>query len=203
MRTYTTEHTAYTVDELKQLFPDSYQKALESWSENAANEYWYFFNEDVLNPINDILKTMGTRICDYDLIPFCSANMSANCISISDEFEMTNLRRYKWIVNNIPFYKGKFYYKNGKSRTSKVISVLSGDTYYVITFLELLKENAVRMARLQGYRDIDIDDCLENTFNQLAKQLVSDCEKYLSDENNFLEESREREQEYNKDGKLI
>lgn len=109
----TLETTVYTLDELKETFPEAYGKAFEKYQEKVFN--WDTpWQEELFDSLKALIKQSGLVLRDYSLSS--DSYRSFIRIDIPDRVEeMKGTRALAWLENNL-FYKLRKSFTNTSSR---------------------------------------------------------------------------------------
>jgi hypothetical protein len=197
------EVKVYTVDELSE---SAKEKAYYKWHEN--HEYfWASDNEKTLKAFEEVFPVSVTSweydTCTYHVRFEFEDDLLLGYESEIDMAELSGLRLAKYLYNNYEhtLFKGKFYFKNGKSRHSKLLFEknncnLTG--YYMDCEI------------MQPIYDFLKNPCEHTTFTDLMKECldnwgamcVKDFDCSLSMEA-FIESSEANDYEFYEDGRLF
>lgn len=199
MRTICKE--AYSVKELKELFPEGFKRAL-SEHEKHVSEWGIGWQSEIFDSLKAVISHAGYSIEDYSLLMESYYNkfrLSHN--EYSDD--LTGVRALKWIENNflsplrIPFAGKRRYdvrkyghvYRPGLIPPCPLTGVCFDDDF-IDCFIKAVKSGET------------IRDALISLADEYSRMVQAEYEYEISEEN-FLEHSEVNDYEYYETGEMV
>lgn len=198
MRTETIKIGIYKFEELPEKIQE---KVFQNWLKNQASDY--FWNEENKKSLEAFEKIFPIKIKNWEYGGYGRNDIDFEMLTSNGEEDFTGSRLLAYIYNNFYHYiaKGEYYYKNGKSRRSKIFKDYScsltgyGADDYLLKSIVNLEKNIKKNPNYSFY-DL-IHDCLYNWINCCGKDY-----EYFCSEEYFKEEISANGYEYTSDGKI-
>ena len=197
------ENIVYKFDELS---AEAQKRAIDDIRND--NDIWWFVDE-ALHSFNAISDCMGLKVKDYN---FSLCNYSYVKLTRPDTHfvecrDITGARAYTFIINNFikniqyAKYYNKIYYKNNKTRRSKIAyddSCIFTGMCYDDVFINTWNE---WQEKLRGSRYISVEDFLTMLEHNMVNEVIDNASYYYSDEG-IIEYIMERDIEFYEDGSI-
>lgn len=190
----------YTIEELKEQFPDAYEKVLNKWQNNMDEVFW---QEDIIESMKKTFDAANLMLGDWSLGAYspCYVKFGMNF----EEREFEGKKAYNWLKDRFELksYR-RVYYKNhlGKKAYRYDFTKLDGSSWSC-EFTGYCADHDY----LESLFDDIHDGCnLKDAFHNLADvcgRLIEHEIEYQQSEEYFLEHAEANDFEYTEDGTRI
>lgn len=204
--------TVYTAKELKEKFPEGFDRAWQNFKNSQTDVPW---SDEIIDSMKGVFEAANIKLEDYEIDGICGHSYVK--FNMEDEvYNLTGKRAFAWLENNIlSQFRVKWGISHIKSRIwdgGGIVRHVDRKDNYFIHFAGERKE-----CPFTGYfadevfidalmKDIKAGSCLGDAF----KGIADEAGKLRSEENDnqqaeeyFLEYADVNEYEYTEDGKLV
>ena len=199
----------YTIEEIRAIDEKLFQKLHNEYISNSVEDSaLYFTNQELYASLKKFLELCNINVNQFS-IDFSDRRYSS--IHLKDTVEnLTGLRAFKWIENNIvvALKKGKFYHlytigtMNNRTKHSKCMFEIDNCPLTGMCYDNIVSD-IVKAMRKMSYRHLQnftvenfVVDVITECFNYYERE-----EKCYYSEEYFIEECSNNEIMYTKDGK--
>lgn len=202
----------YNIQELKEKFPDAFDKAYEEFKEGVSNDPYLPWQEEIMDSLKATFKFAGVTLHDWSIgayhyshvkfsIPTYWSELAEEDLLVDDyEGELA----YNWLKETFDIkdfkrvacqYEGKTHYRHDftkldGSNWSCEFTGVCFDHDYLESLFECIHDG------------MNLKDAFSNLADEARKLFEAEYENQLSEEY-FLEEADTNEYEYTEDGEKI
>ena len=196
--------TVYTAKELKEKFPDAFDRA---WTDYRYAQTEIIWGNEIIESMKGLFEAAGLNLDDYEIDGICG-HSSLKFSGMSDEArELSGKRAFAWIENNLL----------GECRIKFEPLAKHGRRRELAQYGSYYRPGMIEPCPFTGYcadddfidaliKDIKSGECLGDAFKGLAdvagKMRAAENDNQQSEEY-FLDAAESNEYEYDENGKQI
>lgn len=201
--------TVYSASELKEKFPDGFEKALKNWQDHASDEI--FWSDEIIDSMKSLFYASGVNLINWSIGAYSPCTVRFEMPEDGEDYinaleDYTGQKAYNWIKKNVldgsKFKRITYNKKLGGKGWRYDITKTDGSSWSC-GFTGYCSDHDFIESLLDDIRGgCTLSDAFHNLADTAGHLLESECE-YQQSEEYFLDNADANEYQYTENGQMI
>ena len=187
--------TVYTPQELKEDFPDGYDKAYQNYRDSVE---WIPWMDEIIQSLKEVFSYSGIKLTNWEIGAWCYSHVSFDLDE--DIGNLSGARALGWLENNLLSYLRIPWYGEKRNKVRKYGSEYHAGKIKPCPFTGFFADEDFINSLKEDLKD---GGCIQDAYSNLAdvaKELIEAENEYVMSEEYFLESEH---LEYTQEGRKI